>query len=483
MRCIIWFALALQLTIGPAKATLSNTSLQIAGTANPGDTVKIHVWDHYFGELKQYVLKHREFQHHSEDGSFRFEFRNIKNPVYFTIVFKQGRKVSALEHYLAMPGDSININQVNYKSFSFTGRGAEAMLCRYEMDSVGLRANTRADKISRSTVYLTQKDYPGYLKAAYANVDSNVNARLAVLEDYRRLIRAEQYAILLADVTCLRTTWKYSSYNYAKAVSSAALSPDSAKAIAHELGRHFLSQAIIPSAIPGKVSVISKGYLDAQVSVAVAHANLNTVEKEPAAIMKRLKGTLRDRVLCTFILQASSRMESLDSVMKEALKVIKTPYCREPLQFYLTNYLRGTTAYNFALQDTSGKIRRLSDFRGKKVVIDFWYTGCLGCIGFYKNALKAVEENLGHDTTLVFLSIADDEIKKTWTESIKKDIYTSASIINLFTAQSKYTHPAIKKFGIKAFPTLVIVDQKGKILYNDSAPRDVDGLTRIIRSN
>src|ERR1700733_14123317 len=36
-------------------------------------------------------------------------------------------------------------------------------------------------------------------------------------------------------------------------------------------------------------------------------------------------------------------------------------------------------APDFALRDASGKLLKLSDFRGKTVVLDFWATDCGGC--------------------------------------------------------------------------------------------------------
>ena len=40
---------------------------------------------------------------------------------------------------------------------------------------------------------------------------------------------------------------------------------------------------------------------------------------------------------------------------------------------------KGKKAYDFSLKDFNGKIHRLSDFKGKVVILDFWDTWCPPC--------------------------------------------------------------------------------------------------------
>ncbi len=50
----------------------------------------------------------------------------------------------------------------------------------------------------------------------------------------------------------------------------------------------------------------------------------------------------------------------------------------------LNKFAPGQLAYNFALPDTVGNIVRLSDLRGKVVLIDTWHYSCGACTQIHK---------------------------------------------------------------------------------------------------
>ncbi len=75
-------------------------------------------------------------------------------------------------------------------------------------------------------------------------------------------------------------------------------------------------------------------------------------------------------------------------------------------------------APDFTLQDTNGKTHRLSDYRGRTVIINFWTTWCPPCreeIPSMNRALKRLHQdavvmlgiNMGEDEDTIFLFSAD----------------------------------------------------------------------------
>lgn len=125
-------------------------------------------------------------------------------------------------------------------------------------------------------------------------------------------------------------------------------------------------------------------------------------------------------------------------------------------------YLKGKPAMNFVLADTSGNMHSLNDFKGKVVVIDFWFTGCIGCIQTAK-LLHEIEEKY-KNRDVVFISINIDKTTEKWKYGIGNA--SSISSLQLYTNGQGNEHPIIKENKIYSYPTLTIIDKAGHYIYN-----------------
>ncbi|OCA77122.1 hypothetical protein BBI01_01270 [Chryseobacterium artocarpi] len=127
---------------------------------------------------------------------------------------------------------------------------------------------------------------------------------------------------------------------------------------------------------------------------------------------------------------------------------------------YIQNSLKeGKPFYDFALPDTNGLVHRLKDFKGKIVVLDFWFTGCSGCKTIVP-LLEKVEEDLIKDS-VQFISINVDD-KRSWLLGIGK--YSSKHSLQLYTEGQRFDHPIIKFGMVAAYPTFIVLDKKGNIV-------------------
>jgi peroxiredoxin len=113
------------------------------------------------------------------------------------------------------------------------------------------------------------------------------------------------------------------------------------------------------------------------------------------------------------------------------------------------------TAPDFALKDADGKLVRLSDFRGKVVLLDFWATWCGPCkleIPWFEDFQRR-----NQDKGFVVLGVSMDdegwEVVKPFLADMK--VNYRVMIGNDQTAQSYG--------GVDALPTTFLIDRDGRI--------------------
>jgi len=121
-------------------------------------------------------------------------------------------------------------------------------------------------------------------------------------------------------------------------------------------------------------------------------------------------------------------------------------------------------AADFKLTDTNGKIVWLTDFRGKVVVLDFWFTGCINCMNFYRTSLSDAERHYNHNPQVVFVSVCIDKERDKWRKSLEKGKYTSATSVNLYTDGLGDQHPVIKQYNVGTYPQPIVIEKNGNII-------------------
>jgi cytochrome oxidase Cu insertion factor (SCO1/SenC/PrrC family) len=480
MKYFLCFAVLFTIVLNTTHARSFNETIRISGNAKKGDTVKIYLWDHYFGQRYDATLQRRIKQLVCDNGSYSFQFDSIKGPVYFSMSVRPMGEDHVIENYLAFPGDSVNITRENNRHVSFSGKGAEAMACRFSMDSAHSVAFTTYKIKVFPNVLLARKESILYQRTIYAQFDSAFKAEQLILNARKPFLNTIQYQVLQADIIGNHALQKYGSYTTALNIIPTSIAVDSANHIKAEVNELFRKEGYMAKTdIPDDILSLSKKYVKAVLSYLRPEGNMKPIYQ---LIAERYKGLLRDQLLTVYALDSQTLTQSPEAEIKLSLQFIKTDYFREGISYLLSTYLRGVTAYNFTLEDMSGKMRSLSEFKGKRVVIDYWFTGCSACSQVYTGGLKATEEALKDDASVVFITIANDDDRQTWLNSINKNIYTSHSTINLFIGELSFDHPAITKYGVQAYPTLVIVDADGKIFYNGHAPRNKEDLVALIKS-
>jgi peroxiredoxin len=124
--------------------------------------------------------------------------------------------------------------------------------------------------------------------------------------------------------------------------------------------------------------------------------------------------------------------------------------------YALENLYIGAPAPRAEGVDLDGNPLRLSDYRGKVVVLSFWFTGCGPCIEQLPEEKALIEKF--RDQPFALLSVARDrdvaDSKKTAAEHG----------ITWPTWFDKYPGEIVKQFDVRGYPTFYLLDADGRIV-------------------
>ncbi len=118
----------------------------------------------------------------------------------------------------------------------------------------------------------------------------------------------------------------------------------------------------------------------------------------------------------------------------------------------------GQPAYDFTLSDIEGNEIRLSDFRGKWVLLDFWGSWCIWCRRGNPSLVDLYEKYGGKDFEIIGLAARDKE--EAWKKAIVDDQLTWRHA-NLELNEGGSDLPA--KYNVAGYPTKILVDPEGNI--------------------
>ena len=122
------------------------------------------------------------------------------------------------------------------------------------------------------------------------------------------------------------------------------------------------------------------------------------------------------------------------------------------------------TAPPFTLSDTSGKSVQLSDFKGKKVILNFWATWCPPCQKEMPD-MQAFYEKYGNDVQLLAVNLTSSEgSKQAVSKFLKEKQFTFRVLLD------DQDSVGSKKYRVSTIPTSYFIDEEGKIVQRVNGP-------------
>jgi thiol-disulfide isomerase/thioredoxin len=434
----------------------------------------------------------------SQDGSFTFSFSKEQPLSPFWIQFCYGGRVQKSLIFYAQPTDRIKIEvkkssdtirAASIGSLTFSGKGVAKYKLRelfnemrYKNQKIIMNLNNKVqlENIKQPSYFQTLK-FREYLNNMFETIKSNEYDARDTLAKYQNQIGED-----------ISKFYKYELAHNLQFVSIIRLLFDNAtSAEAKQMLADFYF-AKINSLRPDlsnndlfKYGVTSRWMMSNYIAFDLY---FKSKDRYPFSVqydeIKKVKDKDTRNILLTRLLVDGTSLfindvQSRDSCLYDALKIIYDPELRAALESRLL-FKKGSKIDNFKFLDITGNRVGLNDLAGKVFILDFYYFGCAPCVDFGKRFKTEIYPEFANNPNFKVLSVDGADSFENWLQAIKSGIYTLPNSINLITGV-KFEHPIFKKYNVKGFPWVLLIDKEGNVIDFDVSMKSSPEIRTLIR--
>jgi len=124
-----------------------------------------------------------------------------------------------------------------------------------------------------------------------------------------------------------------------------------------------------------------------------------------------------------------------------------------------SKYIQGDMAPDIVMNDPQGNERKLSDLRGKIVLLDFWASWCGPCRRENPNVVRAYEKYKEQGFEVFSVSLDSDASR--WQKAIEQDQLVWPNHVSDLQG---WRNAASREYGISSIPHTMLIDRDGSIL-------------------
>ena len=229
---------------------------------------------------------------------------------------------------------------------------------------------------------------------------------------------------------------------------------------------HLESERMLPADQTQALFKDCKALLDTQSAISAKLRNVNA-STDAAKLKEELKGLI------------ASAMDHVSSAeIKSALKKQLDSLDRQ-VTYEVDDARRIAAVMNNPVPDVSakdmdGRTHHLSEYRGKVLVLDFWYRGCGWCIRSMPQLREIADDFKDQPVQLIGMN--------TDREPANAKFVIDAMKLNYLTL--RIDQDTVEKFHVNGFPSLLVVDRSGIVreFHVGYSPHLRDDLEKKIRS-